>query len=106
MLATLSLLEHPMEKWQAEQDKLKKLYKWGTWESDSFTLCGVRYLQKKDYSIVMDQQEFTRKLSTAEFNLPKHLYKINCKTKLDAAGLKIASWNEWLITMALYKLTS
>ena len=58
-------------KWQAEKDKLKKLYKWGKWESDSFTLCGVRYLQKKDYSIVMDQQEFTRQLSTAEFNLPK-----------------------------------
>ena len=71
MLTTLSLLETQWEKWQAEKDKLKKLYKWGKWESDSFTLCGVRYLQKKDYAIVMDQQEFTRQLSTAEFNVPK-----------------------------------
>ena len=60
----------------------------GKWESDSVTLCGVIYLQKKDYSIVMDQQEFTRKLATAEFNLPKNLYKISRKPKLDAAGLK------------------
>ena len=35
----------------------------------------------------MDQQEFTRELSTAEFNLPKLLYKMNDKTKLDASGL-------------------
>ena len=44
------------KKWQTEKDKLKKLYKWGKWEVDAFTLCGVRYLQKKDFPIVMDQQ--------------------------------------------------
>ena len=63
--------KHNSKKWQNEREKLRKLYKWGKWETDSFTLCGVRYVQKKDYSVKMDQQEFTSKLSTAEFNLPK-----------------------------------
>ena len=66
-----SLPVNQMGKWQAEKDKLKKLYKWGTWETDSFTLCGVRYLQKKDFSVITDQQDFTRKSSTDEFSLPK-----------------------------------
>ena len=67
--------------------KLMNLYKWGKWESGTFTLCGVRYVQKHDGSIVMDQREFTAKLSQAEFNLPKNLHKLNGKNKLDQAGL-------------------
>ena len=82
----------------------------GKWEADSFTLCGVRYLQKKDYSIVMAQQEFTRKLSTAEFTLPKNLYKINRKTKLDAVGLKslrgINCSLQWLCTNSRLDLSA
>ena len=59
----------------------------GTWESDSFTLCGVHYVQKQDYSVKVDQREFTTKLSTAERNLPKNLHRLNGKNKLDATGL-------------------
>ena len=51
----------------------------GKWESDSFTLCGVHYIQKQDYSVKMDQQEFTAKLTTAEINLPNSLHKLNGK---------------------------
>ena len=90
------------KKWQNEKEKLRKLYKWGKWETDSFTLCGVRYVQKKDYSVKMDQQEFTSKLSTAEFNLPKNLHKLNGENKLDATGLKtLRGMNgslQWLAT--------
>ena len=90
--------------------QIEETVQMGKWESDSFTLCGVRYLQKKDYSIVMDQQEFTRKLSTAEFNLPKNLYKINRKTKLDAAGLKplrgINGSLQWLCTNSRLDLSA
>ena len=52
----------------------------GEMGNGSFTLCGVRYVQKNDYSVKMDQQEFTAKLSTAEFNRPKNLHKLNGKT--------------------------
>ena len=74
----------------------------GKWETVSYTLCGVRYVQKKDYSVKMDQQEFTSKLSTAEFNLPKNLHKLNGENKLDATGLKtLRGMNgplQWLAT--------
>ena len=40
------------------------------------------------FSIVMDQQEFTRKLFNADFHLPRNLHKMNGNDKLDAAGLK------------------
>ena len=32
-------------KWQDARQKLMNLYKWGKWESSTFTLCGVRYVQ-------------------------------------------------------------
>ena len=80
------------------------MYKWGKWESDSFTLCGVHYVQKQDYSVKMDQREFTTKLSTAENNLPKNLHRLNGKTKLDATGLTtlrgINGSLQWLATNA------
>ena len=60
----------------------------GKWETDVFTLCGVEYTQKKDFSATMEQQELVSKLSTADFNLPRNLHKLNGKNKLDAAGLK------------------
>ena len=75
-------------RWKAAKGKLVGLYKWGKWQTNSFSLCGVRYLHKNDYPVVMDQQEFTRNLYKAEFNLPKNLHKLNGKTKLGAAGLK------------------
>merc|ERR1712155_267601 len=82
--------------------KLENLYKWGKWESDSFALCGVRYRQKQDYSVTMNQQEFTTKLSTAEHNLPKNLHRLNGKDKLDATGLTtlrgINGSLQWLAT--------
>ena len=90
------------KKWQTAKAKLKGLYKWGKWESDSFTLCGVRYRQKRDYSVEMDQQEFTRKLSTTEFHLPKNLYNINGKNKIDSTGMtSLRGMNgslQWLAT--------
>ena len=50
----------------------------------------------------MDQQEFTRNLYKAEFNVPKNLHRLNGKTKLDAAGLKtlrgINGSLQWLVS--------
>ena len=50
----------------------------------------------------MEQQEFVSKLSTADFNLPRNLHKLNGKNKLDAAGLKtlrgITGSLQWLAT--------
>ena len=95
------------EKWQNERGT-KEVIQMGKWETDSFTLCGVRYVQKKDYSVKMDQQEFTSKLSTAEFNLPKNLHKLNGKNKLDATGLKtlrgMNGSRQWLATNSLVDL--
>ena len=75
------------QKWKKEKEKIENLYNWGKRESDSFTLCGVHYRQKQDYSVTMNQQEFTTKLSTAEHSLPKNLHRLNGKDKLDATGL-------------------
>ena len=50
----------------------------------------------------MDQQEFTRKLTITDFNLPKNLYKTNGKNKLDQTGIKsLRGMNgslQWLAT--------
>ena len=35
------------KKWTQAKEKIRKLYKWGKWEMNSFTLCGVRYHQKR-----------------------------------------------------------
>ena len=89
-------------RWRKAKEKLKGLYKWGKWERDSFTLCGVRYLQKSDYSVQMDQQDFVRKLHQADFQVPKNLHKMNGKSKLDAHGLKalrgINGSLQWLVS--------
>ncbi len=58
-------------RWRVAKENLKNLYKWGKWQTTSFTLCGVRYLQKSDYSVQMDQQEFTRQLFNADFMFPR-----------------------------------
>ena len=74
----------------------------GKWNTGSFTLCGVHYQQGHDYSIRMDQRDFTQKLTKADFNLPKNLHKMNGKQKLDAAGLKtlrgINGSLQWLVS--------
>ena len=44
-------------RWRKAKEDLKKLHKWETWESNTFTLCGVGYLQKSDYSVQMGQQD-------------------------------------------------
>ena len=58
----------------------------------------------------MDQQEFTRKLSTAEFHLPKIVYKMSGETKLDATGLKsirgINGSLQWLCTNSRVDLSA
>ena len=74
-------------KWQLANEKLKKLYKWGHGETDSFTLCGVRYHQKRDFSVQMDQQEFTRKLTATDVNLPKFCTKQTEITNLTKRGV-------------------
>ena len=57
---------------------------------------------KSDYSVIMDQQEYTRNLYKAELNVPKNLHKLNGKDKLDAAGLKtlrgINGSLQWLVS--------
>ena len=37
------------QEWEQCLEELKALYRWGKWERDNFTLCGVRYRQYKDY---------------------------------------------------------
>ena len=89
-------------RWKAAKGKLVGLYKWGKLQTSSFTLCGVRYLQTNDYSVVLDQQEFTRNIDKAEFHLPKSVHKLKGKTKLSAAGLEtlrgINGSLQWLVT--------
>ena len=50
----------------------------------------------------MDQQDFTRKLYSADFHIPKSLHKMNGKNKLDANGLKtlrgINGSMQWLVS--------
>ena len=74
----------------------------GTWQTKSFSLCGVCYLQKNDYSVVLYQREFTRNPHKAEFYIPKNLHKLSGKTKLGAAGLTtlrgINGSLQWLVT--------
>ena len=38
--------------------RIREHFSWGSWESSSFTQCGVRITQHSDFSITLDQQEF------------------------------------------------
>ena len=41
--------DHPV--FQEALASLRKRFKWGTWETDSFTQCGLDYTQYPDYHI-------------------------------------------------------
>ena len=61
------------KRWQEAKKKLVNLYSWGKWEKRIFHLCGVRYRQYSDFSVSMDQEEYTKSLHEANFNLPPDL---------------------------------
>ena len=50
--------------------KLEEAYRWGKWESDTFTFAGCRISQKKDASVCIDQTEYTEKW-IEEMSIPK-----------------------------------
>ena len=87
---------------EESQRTIERIVQVGKWETNTFTLCGVRYFQKNDYSVKMDQQGFTRKLFNAEFNLPRNLQRMNGEAKLEASGLKalrgINGSLQWLVS--------
>ncbi|CAE7426607.1 unnamed protein product [Symbiodinium pilosum] len=43
-------------------EQIKQHFSWGSWESSSFTQCGVTVTQHSDFSITLDQQEFVSDL--------------------------------------------
>ena len=91
------------KEWQVEKKKLVSLYNWGKWEKGTFNLCGVRYRQQRDGSVIMDQTEYTSALKEADdYKLPQGLSKYPAKQKLDQAGLRclraINGSLQWLVT--------
>ena len=46
----------PNGKVASRKRQIEEIVQMGKWGSDSFTLCGVQYHQKKDFSVQMDQQ--------------------------------------------------
>ena len=71
-----------------EKEKIKKLYTWGN--GNQIHLHGVEstILKRKNSQWKWINKNVTSTLSTADFNLPSNLHKLNGKNKLDAAGLK------------------
>ena len=90
------------KRWQQAKTKLIDLYSWGRWERRVFHLCGVRYRQHNDFSVAMDQEEYTKSLTEANFLLPSYLQKEQATRKLDGQGLKclraINGSLQWLVT--------
>ena len=89
-------------RWQEAKKKLVNLYSWGKWEKRISHLCEVRYRQFKDFSISMDQEEYTMSLNEANFQLPPDLKKQEIHRKLDGKGFKclraINGSLQWLVT--------
>ena len=90
------------KRWQQAKRKLIDLYSWGKWEKRVFHLCGVRYRQHNDFSITMDQEEYTKSLSEANFTPPSNLHKEPQTRKLDGNGLRclraVNGSLQWLVT--------
>ena len=63
------------KRWQQAKRKLINLYSWGKWEKRVFHLCGVRYRQHNDFSVTMDQEEYTKSLTEASFMPPPNFNK-------------------------------
>ena len=79
------------------------LYSWGKWEKRIFHLCGIRYRQYKDFSVSMDQEEYTMSLNEANFRLPPDLNKQESTRRLD--GMRAINGSlQWLITELLHGL--
>ena len=68
--------------WQNAKKKLVDLYTWGKWERRIFHLCGVRYKQHRDYSITLDQEDYTTSLIEPDFNPPSDLKKQEAARRL------------------------
>ena len=67
-----------------------------------FHLCGVRYRQHNDFSITMDQEEYTKSLNEASFTPPSNFNKEPGTRQLDGDGLRclraINGSLQWLVT--------
>ena len=48
-------------KFAMAQDKLESSYRWGKWDVGSFTFAGCKITQNDDFSIRVDQKEYTEK---------------------------------------------
>ena len=67
------------------KEELKSLYTWGSWDTHSFKLCGVQYLQDSDCSIQLTQKEYTDAIKFAQARrLTKHAQKLS-----DSSDVKI-----------------
>ena len=90
------------KRWQQAKKKLINLLSWGRWEKRMFHLCGVRYRQHNDFSVTMDQEEYTKSLTEASFMPPSNFNKAHGTRKLDGEGLRclraINGSLQWLVT--------
>ena len=96
--------------WQEAKKKLVNLYSWGRWAKRTSHLCGVRYRQHNEYSITLDQEDYTKSLVEADFRLPPNLRKQDITRRLDGNGLRcsraINGSLQWLVTNSRPELAS
>ena len=62
----------------------------------------MRYRQHYDYSVSLDQEEYTKSLTEANFELPPYMKTQSATKKVDGKGLKclraINGSLQWLVT--------
>ena len=61
------------QRWQLIKEKIKDRFKFGEWERNKFTQCGVTIEQREDFSFTLQQPEFLEQVS--EIYISKNRYK-------------------------------
>ena len=86
------------------RQRVLDLYTWGKWQTSRFTLCGVEFVQKQDFSIQMTQHDFTHDMTT--FDCPSHKKQAQSWQSCRQGGHTDFEERKWIIAMAGYEYSS
>ena len=93
--------------WRKMLDKIKGLYDWGAWESGTFEQCGCRIQQTETGSILVDQEEYARKITLIPLTQHRRRH-MQAPLNAEERHLMVAKRGElnWLATQTMIQALS
>ena len=74
--------------WNDTVEGIRQAYKWGPWEDSDFTHCGCRIRQLRDYSFLIDQEEYCNQIDVIELSKERAKAETDCITSTERSQLR------------------